>query len=565
MSEIKEIKHFVLPNQTKDLYTKEALSSISLTQLVAEKLNEIIDRYNLVSSKYIEKELEQDGRINKGIIYMKDNLSNTLNDIFETMRSNGELDEIINESLNTSINELSNTVITPGDVRFYGAKGNGLDETILFKNASDTAKRLNIPFIVPAGVYKISTDLDLRGIKDVQIDGEIVTDNDSVVIIGSDSTNGNGIKVNIKRAKSIKVVGVKNSLINIDYCETLHLFANGDDPTMSSIAYTQFYGAYAKEIIIDSIGTSDNIGWINENIFRIKRVEKLYVDGNYAHNNNHFEHINFERGEVSFINARNNYISARCEGGVTINNGSEVNHNFIEKEYYYKHYFGEDVIENEKGVVTYFPVNKLQVEKELMLIDKNNKEFPVGSLLFKQNGSFNGVTYNEIFHSNLIKIDKTFSLKLITDAKAFRVQLKFYDENKNLITSEVDNFSDGKMKYNGASANWTYSITANTDLDTINFYPGVAKYVEYSVIFGNAVESIDVTYAKVKLLKYINTDVYISNELKSNVYTQVPVSGYWEQGQILYGKNPIPGANIGIICTQSGTPGVWKNFGPIQE
>lgn len=509
--------------------------------------------------------LLQDSKIADICVYVKENLSGEIRELLDTMQVTGELDKIITESLINSFNELYNTVITPGDIRYYGAKGNGLDETILLQNAGDGAKRLNIPYVIPSGTYKISSDLDLRGIKDVQIDGEIVSDNDSTVIIGSNSTNFNGIKVNIKKVKNVKVVGVKNSLINIDYCEKLHLFADGDDSTMSSIAYTQFYGAYAKEVIIDSTGTGDNIGWINENIFRIKRIEKISIDGNYAHNNNHFEHVNLEKGEVSLINARNNFISGRCEGGVIINNGNEVNHNFIEKEYYYKHYFGDDVIENNKGVVTYFPVNKLQVEKELMLIDKNNKEFPVGSLLFKQNGSFNGVTYNEIFHSNLIKIDKTFSLKLITDAKAFRVQLRFYDENKNLITTEVDNFSDGKMKYNGTSANWNYSIGVNIDNDTINFYPGIAKYVEYSVIFGNDVETVDVTYAKVKLLKYINTDVYISNELKNNIYTQVPTSGYWEQGQILYGKNPVPGTNIGIICTQSGTPGVWKNFGPIQE
>lgn len=559
-----KIKHFTLPTLTNNLYNKEAISSIYLTKEIANKINELIDSYNNLGQIRYDIINELEGKINKGVLFMKDNLANSLYDLFEVMKANGDIDNIISESIISKITMVEDELFSPGHVLRYNPYRDGEnDDTLAFLNASLYAKQYNKPFIVPDGVYKISEDIDLRGIKDVKIDGKIVTSNDSTIIVGDISSNGDGVKVNIKRAKSVKVIGAKNSIFNIDYCEKLHLFANGDDKNSTSIAYCQFYGAYCKEILIDSIGSSDNIGWINENVFRIKRVEKITMDGNYPHNNNHFEHINFEKGELNLINSRNNYISARCEGGITINNGTETNHNFVEKEYYYKHYFGDSVVENEKGVISYFPVNKLQTEKELLLIDKNNKNFPVGSLTFNQNGTFNGVSYNSLYHSDLIKIDKSFALKIKSDSKAFRVQLKFYDENKNPILTEVDNFADGRMIYNGSSANWLYSVSANTSEDSINLYPGVAKYVEYNVIFGNDVESIDVNYLIIKLVKLINTDIHISNKLKNNVYTSVPTKGYWEQGQILYGKNPISGSSVGIICVESGTPGVWKNFGTI--
>lgn len=558
------IKHFTLPTVTNNLYNNEAISSIYLTKEIANKINELVDSYNELKEVRYDIINELEGKISKGVLFMKDNLSNSIYDLFEIMKQNGDIDNIVSDSILSKITMVENELFPTSHIlRFNPFRDGENDDTLSLLNASLNAKKYGTPLIVPTGKYKITQDVDLRGIKEVIIEGEIVTNNDSFLIIGDSSSNGNGIKVNIKRCENVKVMGVKNSLINIDYSLKLHLFANGDDPTSSSIAYTQFYGAYCKEIILDSIGTNDNIGWINENVFRIKRVEKVTIDGNYAHNNNHFEHINFEKGELNLINARNNYFSARCEGGVTINNGDETNHNFLEKEYYYKHYFGDNVTENNKGVISYFPVNKLQCEKELLLIDKNNKKYPVTSLTFNQNGTFNGVTYNSLYHSDLIKIDKSFALKIKSDAKAFRVQLRFFDENKNPILTEIDNFSDGKMIYNGESANWTYSISTNVDNDTVNFYPGTAKYVEYNVIFGNSVETINVNYLIIKLVKLVNTDIHISNKLQNNVYTQVPTKGYFEQGEILYGKNPIPGASIGIVCVETGIPGVWKNFGEI--
>jgi hypothetical protein len=42
-----------------------------------------------------------------------------------------------------------------------------------------------------------------------------------------------------------------------------------------------------------------------------------------------------------------------------------------------------------------------------------------------------------------------------------------------------------------------------------------------------------------------------------------PVGGTWALGDIIFDSNPIPGGNVGWICTTGGSPGVWNSFGII--
>lgn len=512
------------------------------------------------------KLLLQDGKIAETCVYIKENLSNELRILFDTMQNSGELGDIITETVIAEVKNLENIVYPLGHIRRYGAAGDGVsDDSLALAEAAAAAKANNTPLIVDDGKFLITSNIDARNIKVINITGEITSNNDSVLEIGGSSSDGSGMFVTIQKVKSVKISGVKNSIFNIGYCEKLHLFADGADASIASLAYCQFYGAYAKEILIESTETDnpDNIGWINENVFRIKRVESITIKGNYDHNNNHFEHINFERGVLNLENARNNYFSARSEGGLTVNSSGTSQANFVEKEYYYKHYFGNEVTEDANGTVIFQPVNKLQTETELLRIDKGNKHYPIGTLYFKDNGLFNGVNFNEIFRSNLIEIDKSFALILKSNAANFRVQMRFYDENKNLITSEVNNFNDGRIVYT-AGQEWPYSASANQSSFVTSFYPGEAKFVEYHVIFGNNAAA-DIEYVSLKLLKYTNTNIHITNLVKNDVYRQVPSQGYFEQGTILYANSPAANSSIGIVCVESGTPGVWKNWGAISS
>ena len=504
--------------------------------------------------------LTQNGKIGELCKYLKDNLSGELRMLFDSMQQSGELDQIITDTVLSQISYIENIVYPIGHIKRYGGVGDGVtNDTLALQCAVKDAIKHNKPLIVDDGVYLIADDIKANGIREIMIDGEIINTG-YTFNVGMTSSNGSGMKVKVRKINNIHISGVKNSIFDITYCEKLHIYADGDDSNISSTAYCQFYGSYCKEIIIESKPDSVNIGWINENVFRIKRVEKISMSGNYPHNNNHFEHINFEKGVLDLQNARNNYISARCEGGITVTADGETQANFIEREYYHRHYFGEDVKEDEHGTISFYPVNKLQTERLLLKIDKDNRNFPIGSMVFNEDGTIKGNQYNAIYHSNLIPIDHTFALKVKSDVANLRVQMRFYDASKQPIV-DVDNFTDGRITFNGTTQEWPYMINSNVAVDEINFYPGMAKYVEYRVIFGTS--TVPMRYITVKLVKYINTDIEISNTLKPGIYTSVPTSGYWERGTILYAKSPVAGASIGIVCVESGTPGVWKNWGSV--
>lgn len=47
-------------------------------------------------------------------------------------------------------------------------------------------------------------------------------------------------------------------------------------------------------------------------------------------------------------------------------------------------------------------------------------------------------------------------------------------------------------------------------------------------------------------------------------YSGYPIEGTWKRGDMVFTNQPIAGGYVGYICTDAGTPGVWKGFGLIQ-
>ena len=178
-----KIKHFMLPEHTNKLYTKEAISSISLTRDVAAKINEIIDALNKMEDTDLLWKHEQEGRIEKGVLFMKDNLLNSLHDLLELFKDSGEIESIVTESIVEGYNDLKLKAECFINVKEYGAIGDGItNDTEAFQKAITENKRVYIP----SGTYKID-DLVIG-------DCEIIGCNDAVIdlygkIIVSDSYN----------------------------------------------------------------------------------------------------------------------------------------------------------------------------------------------------------------------------------------------------------------------------------------------------------------------------------------------------------------------------------------
>jgi len=198
---MKNIEHFLLPENTNNLYKKEAISSISLTKEVADKINELVDAYNELSKVNLEKVQEQDGKIRKGILYMKDNLVNTLNDLMNLLLSSGFVDErisyhckAINDRLNNllgSVKEGSTTMdaeIIDGRTDFTGKAWSnigehirtflemiGSPELITREITASTYNNLNLKDSLKAGdriyVEPISINTDNENIKYITVLG----------------------------------------------------------------------------------------------------------------------------------------------------------------------------------------------------------------------------------------------------------------------------------------------------------------------------------------------------------------------------------------------------------
>lgn len=92
---MEKIKHFILPENTNSLYKNEASSAIGLTRDVADKINELVDAYNQLSQIDLEWKQTQEGTIRKAVLYVKDNLFNTLHDLVNLLRDSGYFNNTI--------------------------------------------------------------------------------------------------------------------------------------------------------------------------------------------------------------------------------------------------------------------------------------------------------------------------------------------------------------------------------------------------------------------------------------------------------------------------------------
>jgi len=152
-----KIKHYMIPEHINELFKNEAVSSISLVREMGERLNEVIDMVNEYKTMRDNKYQEQDGKIDKTIIYLKHNLKNTLMDLLEIMKYNGEIDEIINkiitESIVDEVSILKNSVI---NVKSFGVFGTGsIEETTKIQQLiNQYAGKKALYF--PNGTYLIS-------------------------------------------------------------------------------------------------------------------------------------------------------------------------------------------------------------------------------------------------------------------------------------------------------------------------------------------------------------------------------------------------------------------------
>lgn len=244
-----KIEHFILPEHTNKLYTNEAISSISLTKLVAEKINEIVDTYNKFNDDDLAWKHEQEGRIRNGVLFMKDNLLNSIQDLFKLMSNTGELQSIIDAIYSSQVEqntELLSMLKIFSSPQMFGAKGDGVtDDTYAIQRAIDTSNYVYFP----AGVYCFS-NLKLRS--DIYMLGNNTT---LKCLDNSKSTNTGAIVPNFTN-KKLENVTIENFIFDGDkenivgeYYDIIGLFALNDE----TIENVRILNCHFKEFREDAI------------------------------------------------------------------------------------------------------------------------------------------------------------------------------------------------------------------------------------------------------------------------------------------------------------------------
>lgn len=122
---MEKILEFMMPEHMNRLYTEEAVSSVSISRLAVKKINEIIDELNKFANDDITWKQEQSGRISKAVLYMKDNLVNSLYELLRVY-DNETIRNLMLEVYGAELNRLK-VFATP---QMFGAVADGVANDI---------------------------------------------------------------------------------------------------------------------------------------------------------------------------------------------------------------------------------------------------------------------------------------------------------------------------------------------------------------------------------------------------------------------------------------------------
>lgn len=189
---MEKLTNYTMPENLNSLYEKEASSSIGLARDVAEKLNEVIDYVNNMSKDDLAWKQTQEGIIRKGVLYMKDNLVNSLSNLFRTY-DDETIRSTILELYGEEVAHLKNldVIVTP---QMFGAKPNTLSDSIEpFEKAINSLGNDGGIVYFPKGTY-------------LMVGKEIVIDKPNITLMGEGTIIcSHGFR---PKASNLKVIGL---------------------------------------------------------------------------------------------------------------------------------------------------------------------------------------------------------------------------------------------------------------------------------------------------------------------------------------------------------------------
>lgn len=284
---MKKITNFVLPENTNRLYKEEASSSIGLVREVADKVNELVDAYNHLAKMDLEWKQTQEGTIRKGIIYMKDNLVNSLYDILK-MYDEDVTRRVMLEMFGEDLEQLK-LVVTP---QMFGAVGNGISNDRLAIEQAIASLNEGDVLYFPKGTYRM--------------EGKAVTINKPNITFAGEGLIlcDYGFR---PVASNFKAIGLR--MESLGYSQNARAFMidatnNGSPIYINNFTFKDchfknfFYSIYASGGSYNYDGTEETVGYPVRDVV----IENCYSETYSDQNAGHFQCIQVEN--ISYINNR---------------------------------------------------------------------------------------------------------------------------------------------------------------------------------------------------------------------------------------------------------------------
>lgn len=462
------------------------------------------------------------------------------------------------------------------NVKEFGVVGDGVtNDTDALIEASEYCINNNKTLYIPEDcIVLIDNGTKLIGLKSIISKGAIKV-SDGEVEIGYNSNFVNPVNYYIaKITGTLKLSGLKNSIVTVLSASKVILYANGDDSTKKSIAYSQF--SFGKIDTLEFFSEGTEIGWINENIIYGGRFSTFTMDGNYDHNNNTFFKCYLEESILNITRGHNNiFHDIRFEANNTLNFASNTYNNLFIRSWestrwkYYAQNIGDNVdskiIINDLGSnnrVVYWNEITHNVRK-IFSINNNSYNFNLNTFTRNEN-SLSGIrNFSDVFESGLVKVECPFGFILDSDVVAWRIEVITYDENKNKLTTDVGGVEGGSVIWR--SDKKLYNV--GSDISKVGFYitpKNGIKYIKIRVYTGSSMDSQEFSYLNLYVKEPKQSPVTIEGKSVYKLCSDsIPSAGTWNVGDKVYNDTPISGGNEGWVCVTGGSSGTWKTFGMI--
>ncbi|MFJ7991195.1 glycosyl hydrolase family 28-related protein [Peribacillus frigoritolerans] len=444
----------------------------------------------------------------------------------------GKIKNEIGNSLDNTIGDLSklgsnpgnliNTIIDRGlNVKDFGAKGDGTtNDTTAIQLALNNLQQGQKLFF-PSGNYIVS-NLTIPNTKNIILEGNA----DSVIKKG-DIGNKEYLIATFNYLDNIPNVGEPFQLINLkldgnNICNDVIILQNWN----SLLEKCEIKGAVVNGVRITSITKNGSV--INSTAVN-NRIRGCIIHDNKENNINIFDTSKRKVTDIfiteNIIYKSNVGIKLHTSAGTILSANHFYGHTDLDLYVSFSS-FGFQIVNN------YFEGSIKSPIKKVLYIKNFNEN---SSCIFSSNSIAGEVRlYSTGAKSHFLSTGNNFSTKdgVIKN-----------NWNTNLIVNSTGDKFESQRPYIAVDQNWEYNSSSISKFivtgSTTNYYEDIRN---------------------------INGVITARNTFLATIYaSKAPTTGTYSQGSICYNTMPKAGGEIGWICVEDGTPGIWKSYGVIEQ